>query len=107
MAKIHTKIGFSNQVETSPGVWENQPTEREYYGDVIRQSRQWQPTSQVNDNLVIKNRISVVSDDFANNNISMLLYIVWGGVYWKVSDVEVQRPRLIFSLGGVYNGPKA
>lgn len=107
MAKIHTRIGFSNSVEVTPGVWEDQPTEREYYGEVIRQARQWQNTSQVNDNLVLNNRITVVSDDFASSNFSTMRYIIWGGVYWKISNVEIDRPRFILTLGGVYNGPKA
>lgn len=107
MAKFHGKIGYSVQVETSPGVWVDQPTEREYYGDVIRESKQWTGTSQVNDDLTINNRISIVADDFANANFSAMRYIVWSGVYWKISNIDIQRPRLILSLGGVYNGPKA
>lgn len=107
MAKFHGIIGYSNQVETAPGVWVDQPTEREYYGDVIRESRQWTGASQVNDDLTISNRISIVADDFANSNFSAMRYVVWVGVYWKISTIETQRPRLILSLGGVYNGPKA
>lgn len=107
MAKFHGKIGYSNQVETTSGVWVDQPTEREYYGDVIRESKQWAGANQVNDNLEVKNRISVVADDFANENFSAMRYVIWSGVYWRISSVETQRPRLILSLGGVYNGPKA
>lgn len=107
MAKIHSKIGFSNPEETAPGVWEDVISEREYFGTIIRQSRQWQATQNVNDNLVLNNRISVVSDDFARDNFSTMKYIIWGGVYWEISSVEVERPRLILSIGGVYNGPKA
>jgi hypothetical protein len=29
------------------------------------------------------------------------------GTLWTVSDVEVQSPRLLLRLGGVYNGPRA
>lgn len=107
MAKFHGRIGYSHFVETAPGVWADQPTEREYYGDVIRQSKQWTASSQVNDELVVNNRISITADDFANANFSAMRYVIWGGVYWKISNVDNQRPRLILSLGGVYNGPKA
>lgn len=106
MAKFHGKIGYSHQVETSPGVYVDQPSEREYYGDVIRESRQWTGANQVNDDLVVANRISILADDFANENFSAMRYVVWSGVYWKVNTVEPQRPRIILSLGGVYNGPK-
>jgi hypothetical protein len=107
MAKFHGKIGYAQSVLTAPGVYTDEITEREYYGDVIRESKQWTGRDQVNDNLVVNNRISVVADDFATDNFSAMRYVIWTGVYWKVNSVEIQRPRLILSLGGVYNGPKA
>lgn len=107
MAKFHGNIGYSQSVEISAGVWQDQITEREYYGDIIKESRQWTNSGQVNDNLIINNRISVVSDDFANVNFSAMRYVIWSGVYWKISNIEIQRPRIMLSLGGVYNGPKA
>jgi hypothetical protein len=107
MAKFHGKIGYSSVEEKAPGVYVDQPTEREYYGDVIRESKQFTNSGQVNDNLTMSNRISIIADDFANSNFSAMRYVVWAGVYWKISSIEAQRPRLILSLGGVYNGPKA
>jgi hypothetical protein len=108
MAKFHGKVGFALSSETASGVWTDTVTEREYYGEVIRETKSWvQASNQVNDNLTLGNRISVVGDDFANLNIATMKYVKWGGVYWKISNVEIQRPRLILSLGGVYNGIKA
>ena len=107
MARFHDKIGYSQSNETSPGVWTDVITEREYFGDVIRQTKQWQEANQVNDNLTVSNRISILADDFANENFSAMRYVMWSGKYWKVSNVEILHPRLILSLGGIYNGPKA
>ena len=107
MAKFHGKIGYSQSVETAPGVWVDQISEREYYGDIIRESKQWADKSKVNDDLTINNRISITADDFANTNFSGMKYVIWSGVYWKISSIEIQRPRIILSLGGVYNGVKA
>ena len=107
MAKFHGKIGYVQSVEKAPGVWSDEVTEREYSGDVIRESKRWASTGKVNDNLVVNNRISILADDFACNNFSAMRYVIWAGVYWKVNDVEIQRPRLILGLGGVYNGDKA
>ena len=107
MAKFRGMIGYSQSVETAPGVWTDQIVEREYYGDVIRDVRQYSNSGQVNDDLTIGNRLSVIADDFANANFSTMRYVVWFGVYWKISNIEIQRPRFILSLGGVYNGPKA
>jgi len=106
MAKFHGKIGYVTSTEGAPGVWTDQVSEREYYGDVIRETKQWNAGDKVNDNLVVNNRISITADDFATQNFSAMRYVIWTGVYWKVSNVEIQRPRLILSLGGVYNGPK-
>lgn len=109
MAKFHGKVGFASDKEDPPdsGVWVKEVTEREYLGDVIRESRQFSNATQVNDSLTLNNRVSIVSDDFANANFFSMVYVIIGGVYWRVSNVEIQRPRLIISFGGVYNGPKA
>jgi hypothetical protein len=107
MAKFHGRIGYASAIETAPGVHTNAISEREYYGDVIRESRNWRESSQVNENLTVSNRISITADDFANANFSVMRYVIWDGIYWKISSIEVQRPRLILSLGGVYNGVKA
>jgi hypothetical protein len=107
MAKFHNKVGYSRSVETAPGVFTDQIEEREYFGDVIRETKNFRTGDQVNDNVSVSNRISIVGDDFAFSNYSGIRYVIWGEVYWKVSSIEVQRPRLILSIGGVYNGNKA
>lgn len=109
MAKFRGKVGYASDQESpaDSGVWVKVVTEREYSGDVIREARQFSNTNQVNDSLTLNNRVSIVSDDFANSNLASMVYVVVGGVYWRVSNVEISRPRLILSLGGVYNGPKA
>lgn len=109
MAKFHGKVAYAHDEESPPGsgVWVKVVTEREYFGDIIRESRQFSNTNQVNDSVTLNNRVSIVSDDFANANLSSMIYVVMNGVYWRVSNVEISRPRLILSLGGVYNGPKA
>ena len=104
MSKWFGKIGYAKTVETSPGVWEEKITEREYFGDVYKNTRKLQNTSQVNDNINVSNEISIVSDPFALDNFYSIRYIEFMGAKWKVSNVEVQYPRLVLSIGGVYNG---
>lgn len=104
MAKFYGAIGFADQVETVPGVYEEEITERNYYGDLTRNTRRLQSTSNVNDNLNIANEISIVSDPYANQNFHKIRYATFMGTKWKVSNVEVLYPRLILELGGVYNG---
>lgn len=103
MNKWSGKIGFFKTIETVPGVWEETIEERKYYGDVIRSSRRLQNTGQVNDDINISNQISVLSDPYADNNIYSMKYVTFMGAKWKITDVEVQYPRLLLTLGGVYN----
>ena len=104
MAKWFGAIGFAETVETKPGVWEEQITEVRYYGDIIRDSRTLQTTDQLNDNVNIANNISIVADPFAIQHFHNMRYATYMGAKWKVSTVEVQRPRLILTIGGLYNG---
>lgn len=104
MAKFFGVIGFNEgTVETRPGVWEQQVVERQYYGDLIRNSRRLQSTDQLNDDINISNEISIVADPYANANFHSIRYVEFMGAKWKVSNVDVQFPRLILSLGGVWN----
>lgn len=104
MAKFYGKIGYANTVEIKPGVYEEQIVERFYYGDLIRNTRRLQSADQVNDDINISNEISIVADPYATNNFHTMRYAVFMGTKWKISNVEVSYPRLILTLGGVYNG---
>ena len=104
MAKYCGNIGFAETVETRPGVWEDKITEYVYYGDLTRNTRRLQSGSNINDNINITNNISIVADPYANKNFHKIRYVEFMGTKWKVSDVEVQFPRLILTLGDVYNG---
>lgn len=104
MGKWFGKIGYAVTEETTPGVWVEQITERTYYGDIIRNTRRLQTSEKLNDDINVSNEISIVADPFARDNFHAMRYIEFMGTRWKVSSVEVQYPRLILSLGGVYNG---
>lgn len=106
MAKFYGSIGYVETTETSPGVWTEIVTERDYYGDVLKNSSRWQTGEKVNDNITVDNLISILADPFAYQNFSNMRYIKWMGAYWKISKIDVQRPRLILTIGGVYNGSK-
>lgn len=97
-------IGYADQVETKPGVWEDEITDREYFGDLTRNTRRLQMTDKLNDDIEISNEISIVSDPYANENFHSMRYAMYMGTKWKITSVEVQYPRLILSLGGIYNG---
>lgn len=97
-------IGYAETVETKPGVWKEQITERDYFGDLIRNTRRLQSSDKVNDSVDISNEISIVSDPYANENFHSMRYAKFMGTKWKITTVDVQYPRLILTLGGEYNG---
>lgn len=107
MAKYFGKIGYAEQVETAPGVWEEQITERQYYGDVVRNIRKLESSGDINDNINVSMEISIVADPYAIQNFHAMRYVEFMDSLWKITSVEVNYPRLILSIGGVYNGQQA
>ena len=97
-------IGFERTEETKPGVWTPVVKEKHYYGNLDRILKLSQPANQVNDNININNTLSIVADPYANEHYFEMKYAVLSGTKWKITNVEVKYPRLILSLGGVYNG---
>lgn len=103
MAKFYGKVGFLRTEESAPDVYSEVLTERLYKGDVIRNQKRYQSSESLNDDVVLSNNISIVADDYANENVFAIRYVVYKGVPWKVTNAEIQRPRIILTLGGKYN----
>ena len=104
MSRFYGAVGYAKTVNTAPGVFEEVEEEMIYYGDVLRNARRLEAGENLNDQLVVNNSISIVADAHALNHFFEIRYVVWEGTKWKVTNVEVQRPRLILTLGKVYNG---
>lgn len=110
MAKWFGKIGFAIPVEVRPGYNKDSIVERDYYGEVLRNSRRIQAADKISDDVTVSNEISIIADPFANENFHAIRYVQFMGTNWKVSNIDVQYPRLNLTLGGVYNdddGPQA
>lgn len=105
MNKWFGKVGYANTSEVRPGVYEEVITEREYYGDVIRNTKQIENSGEVIDNISVSVSISIVADPFAYNNFHTMKYVDYMGSKWNVKTVDPQYPRMLLTLGGLYNGP--
>jgi hypothetical protein len=104
--KFHGNVGYTaDQVETAPGVWDDQIVEFPYSGDVKRNTRKLESGESANVNVIVNNTIEIMCDQYAIDHFFNIRYVEWEGARWTVTNVEVQRPRLILSLGSVYNGP--
>lgn len=108
MAKWFGVIGFSNlhEDEDNPGVWiEGEMREQQYYGELTSDYRKRHTKSDgINDDIDLTNMISIVADPYAFDNCSNMRYATIRGTKWKITNIEVQYPRLNLSVGGVYNG---
>lgn len=104
MAKWFGKVGYAEMLETAPGVWTENIVEREYSGGTYRNTRRLQSSDKLNDDVTVGNEISFIADPYANENFHSVRYAEFMGIKWKVTNVDVQYPRLILTLGGVYNG---
>jgi hypothetical protein len=103
MAKFHGAIGYAHAEETAPGVFSEVYKEYTYSGDVVRDSRNVGSSGQVNDNLAISNQFSLVGNWMAYENFQFMRYIVYMGAKWKITNVEIRRPRLLITVGGIFN----
>ena len=104
MAKWYGVIGYSTSVEETPGKWVDKIIEHNYFGELTRNTRSLQSSGQLNDNIDVANEISILADPFAYDNFHSMKYVEFMGAKWKISKIEVSRPRLILTIGGVYNG---
>ena len=103
MARFAGKIGFVKTVEREGSVWEEEIIEKPYKGDTVRDARRWDKPQEVNDSLTISNEINIVADSYMLSNYAFIKYVELNGVKWKVNYIEINRPRIRLTLGGVYN----
>lgn len=106
MAKFYGEVGYGEKTESKPGVYKDVITEAKYRGEVVRNTRRLEKGEGLNDDVSVNNLISILADQYALEHFFAIRYIKWAGTYWTVTTVEVQRPRLLLTLGSVYNGPK-
>ena len=109
MAKWYGKVGYVLTTETpeDSGIWIETPIEKEYAGDLTRNHKRYEGSDTLNDNITLQNEVSIISDPYAIENFQYIRYVEIMGSYWRVTSVDVQYPRLVLSIGGVYNGKQA
>ena len=102
------KVGFG-LTEHNPvtGKSKSVIVEYEYFGDVLKNTRKWESNDHLNDDLTISNIIKIYADNYLMKYQDAIKYATFNGVYWRVSNIEVEFPKMVLTLGGVYNGVKA
>lgn len=107
MTRFFDKVGYGIPAEVEDGVWSDSIVEQAYYGDVLDTTASNEEADKVNDDIRLQQRVSILADAFALENFSRIKYVSWMGSLWTVISVKVERPRLLLSLGGIYNGPRS
>ena len=100
--KWYGEIGFNEEMETEPGVYEPKLIKRKFFGDILVKSWREQQGDKINPDLQVTNKLSVVADPYLKNNFHKIAYVEFSGAKWTVSSVEVNYPRLTLSLGSLY-----
>lgn len=108
-ARIKVIVGFALQNPPSdeeyPDKWVESFTEKPYYAELMRnQMAYWSEANKTIDDLTFNHSISILANDFINKNGAMIKYVIVRGVKWRVTSIEFQWPRIILSVGGLYNG---
>lgn len=103
MPKCSGVIGYALAGETQPGVWTEGITEKKYFGDVVRDNRRIVDQGEINGSINISNNISIVSNSFMLKNMAFMRYITFMNSKWKISSVDIKPPRIIITIGGIYN----
>ncbi len=104
MSKFYGKVGYAETYEKRLGVWDERYTERVYRGDLLKNRRKMKDGTEVNPGITISNEISIVADPYAREHFHQIRWVEFQNSKWSVSDVTVDYPRLILTLGGLYNG---
>lgn len=108
MRKFFGSVGYVGEaVEVSLGVWKEEVTEVPAFGDFLRTSVANSAGEKVNNDVTVSHRISIVADAYsASHPAQRIRYVVWNGTRWEVVSADPEEyPRIVLSLGGVYNGP--
>ena len=103
MAKFYGKIGFNSTVESAPGVYSDEIVEKPYQGDILKNTRRYEQGAGTIDDVKLNNKISILGDNFSNEHFHEICYVEWLGTLWRVTNIEITFPRLILTIGGVYN----
>ena len=103
MPKCSGVIGYALAGETQPGVWTEGITEKKYIGEIVKDNRRIVDQSEINGSINISNNISIISNRFMLDNMAYMRYLTFNNSKWKISSVEIKPPRIIITLGGLYN----
>lgn len=101
--KFYGEVGYAPTTTDEYGVARASIVKRNYYGDVQTIKTRWSDSGNLNGDIRVGHQISILADPYAFENFPYIKYVEWMGTKWEVVTSTVAFPRIILSLGGVYN----
>lgn len=95
-------IGFAGTTETSPGIFEERITSRRYRGDVSMNAHRLTVEDTVNGQIKTGAVVSVLADEVLLDRAFDVRWVMYKGVKWQPSYIEIKHPRVVFTLGERY-----
>lgn len=103
MARFYGRVFYETTENVGVGIEAPVLTPKYYYGDINRISRRYESGDVVNQNLTLSHEISIVADAYAFDNYANIKCVEIDGHLWAANYVEVNRPRIKITIGGLYN----
>lgn len=105
MPKWFGNVGYviTEEDPNRPGIFVETLHPHRYCLEDVSKGIRNQDGQSVNKNLTVTNQVTFIADPYAFEHYSAIRYVEYLGVKWEVSTVQVKRPRLIMTLGEVYN----
>lgn len=107
MARAAVLIGFEfpGDLNHETGEYESGGIEEHKFGaDLTRLNNNVQTGNKLESDLKLDMAFQVIASKWLYSNFQWIRYIKFNGAYWTITNVQVQRPRLILQAGGIYNG---
>lgn len=98
-------LGVSEEVETSPGVWENRITEQEVLGTMKTLTETHASEDNVHPNVSSTRSVVVGALGIGPQDHSSIKYITHVGKRWTPSSIVDEPPNIRVYFGEEYNGP--
>jgi hypothetical protein len=111
LAKFAGLVGYVTEEETIPGIWSIVEHTVMMRGDIIRAAsdnmndlKVGTSINKIYSDIFLSHRVTLMGDQYAFDNYMRLQWVMINGKKWKASSVEIQRPRLIISIGRLWDG---
>lgn len=103
MPKFKGLIGYGVETEVSPGVFRDQIVSKKHSGEMLKVHIKHTPNDLVTAT-TLSNTISIIPNRFMLQHYGEIRFVVLGGSKWSIASISYEPPRIVLTLGGVYNG---